>query len=108
MNILLDDSGDELLIRVLETRIDAAAAGQFKDSLRPHVAAPGPNIVMDLSRVDFLDSSGLGAVIALRKILPEGRLMRLAGLTPNVARVFRLTRMDLVFDIVSGPARCAG
>ncbi|MDO5657928.1 MAG: STAS domain-containing protein [Paracoccus sp. (in: a-proteobacteria)] len=99
MNILIDEAGGAVLVRVNETRIDAAAAAEFKDRLRPHIACDGPDVMMDLSQVAFIDSSGLGAVIALRKALPAGRQMRLAGLTPNVARVFRLTRMDSVFEI---------
>ena len=38
-------------------------------------------------------------MIAVRKALPESLPLVLEGLTPNVERVFRLTRMDSVFDI---------
>lgn len=98
MEITVGSESDHVVIRVAEKRLDAAIAGEFKDMVRPHVAARGPDLVLDLAAVEFLDSSGLGAVIALKKALPEGRRMALRGLTPNVERVFRLTRMDLVFD----------
>lgn len=52
-----------------------------------------------MARVEFMDSSGLGAMIAVRKGLPESLPLVLLALTPNVERVFRLTRMDSVFDI---------
>ncbi|TKW68574.1 MAG: STAS domain-containing protein [Paracoccus denitrificans] len=101
MDITIKNQADHVLVRMNEQRLDAAIAGSFKDKVRPHVAASGPNLVLDLAAVHFLDSSGLGAVIALKKALPEGRRMILRGLTPNVERVFRLTRMDQIFEIAS-------
>ena len=55
--------------------------------------------MLDLSAVES-DSSGLGAVIALRKLLPEGRRMQLRGLTRMLPGV-RLTRMDRVFEFAA-------
>ena len=60
----------------------------------------GP-VILDLSRVDFIDSSGLGAIVAVMKFLAPARQLQLAALTPNVGRVFHLTRMDSVFPIHS-------
>lgn len=102
MDIIIKDQTDHILVQMAERRLDAAIAGEFKDSVRPHVAALGPDLVLDLAAVEFLDSSGLGAVIALKKAMPDGRRMILRGLTPNVERVFRLTRMDQIFDIIAG------
>ena len=49
------------------------------------------------SSVGCLGSRGLGAVVAVRRFLRAGQSLELAGLTPAVERVFRLTRMDTVF-----------
>ncbi|WP_136683390.1 STAS domain-containing protein [Falsirhodobacter xinxiangensis] len=87
-----------LIVRVLEDRIDAASAIGFKDRMREVIADPSPVVVLDLSRVSFLDSSGLGAVVAVMKLVAPRRL-ELAALSPTVAKVFRLTRMDSVFTI---------
>lgn len=100
MNVTVQDKSGRIVVRMAERRLDAVIAGEFKDTVRPHVAIKGPDLVLDLAAVEFLDSSGLGAVIALKKALPEGRRMQLRGLTPNVERVFRLTRMDQIFDII--------
>jgi anti-sigma B factor antagonist len=87
------------MIRVADARIDAASAIMFKDRLRTAAGdGPGP-VVLDLAAVDFLDSSGLGAVVASMKLLGAERPLQLAGLTPAVEKVFRLTRMDSVFVI---------
>ncbi len=90
---------DMLIVTAMEDRIDAAGAIQFKDRMRALVQHPAPRVVLDLSRVRFLDSSGLGAVVAVMKLLGPGRKLELAGLTPTVQKVFRLTRMDSVFVI---------
>lgn len=94
--------GDELLVVVEEARLDAAVATAFKDRMRQAIAAGGSTVVLDLSRVDFMDSSGLGALIAVLKAMPQGRRLELLGLRPNVQRVLRLTRMDSVFVIRGG------
>jgi anti-sigma B factor antagonist len=52
-----------------------------------------------VSEVEFLDSSGLGAVVAARKLLGQGHHLALSGLQPAVEKVLRLTHMDRVFPI---------
>lgn len=60
----------------------------------------GPGrVVLDLARVQFLDSSGLGAIVAVKKLLAPDQVLELSGLTPTVEKVFRLTRMDSIFTI---------
>ncbi len=80
-------------------RLDAAAAIRFKDEMR-NLTHDGPaRIVLDMSAVSFMDSSGLGAVVGAMKQLNPDQVLELAGLTPTVMRVFSLTRMDTVFTI---------
>lgn len=99
MNLTTERRGGYLAVHVQEPRIDAAIAIQFKDRMREMVADGPERIILDLSQVGFLDSSGLGAVVAVRKALGAERRLELAGLTPSVAKVFRLTRMDSVFTL---------
>lgn len=99
MELLARTFDDMLVVTATEARIDAAGAIRFKDRMRELVQTPAQRVVLDLSRVTFLDSSGLGAVVAVMKTLGPGRKLELAGLTPTVQKVFRLTRMDSVFTI---------
>ncbi|MBT9386680.1 STAS domain-containing protein [Pseudooceanicola sp. CBS1P-1] len=87
------------VVGVLAERIDAAVAIRFKDEVRAITSQSRGRVVLDLSRVDFIDSSGLGAIVAAMKQLDGQAALDLAGLQPNVDRVFRLTRMDTVFAI---------
>jgi anti-sigma B factor antagonist len=101
MDLSSDTAGDLLVVQVNEDRIDAAGAIQFKEAMRDFIrrAPDRRRVLLDLSRVGFLDSSGLGAVVAVMKMLSPGQKLELAGLTPTVEKVFRLTRMDSVFTI---------
>lgn len=99
MQFKVTNEDQRIVVAVEETRIDSAVAISFKDRLREIVVGARKPIAVDLHKVDFIDSSGLGAIIAVRKGLPDALPMVLLGLTPNVERVFRLTRMDMVFQI---------
>ena len=87
------------VVTVAADRIDAAGAIQFKDRMREATRGGTARVVLDLAQVQFVDSSGLGAIVAAMKLLGPDRNLELAALTPTVWKVFRLTRMDTVFAI---------
>ncbi len=99
MQLFAEPRDDILIVRAMDNRIDAAVAIQFKEHMRELIKAAPPRVMLDLSGVTFLDSSGLGALVAVMKLLGPDRRLELSGLTPSVERVFRLTRMDTVFTI---------
>lgn len=99
MDFACEHRGAVTVLRACGSRIDAAGAIQFKDRMRAACSGAAQRVVLDLSAVEFLDSSGLGAIVAVRRLLGEAQVLELAALTPPVARVFRLTRMDTVFVI---------
>ena len=99
MQLLAEQRDGLLVVRALDSRIDAAVAIQFKEHMRDLIKAAPSRVMLDLSGVTFLDSSGLGAVVAVMKLLGPDRRLELTGLTPTVEKVFRLTRMDTIFII---------
>lgn len=99
MQLSFKDMGDVRIVTVDELRIDACSAIAFKDMMRDLMEGAPPRVVLDLSQVAFIDSSGLGAVVASMKLSGEGRSFELAGLGAMVKKVFKLTRMDSVFVI---------
>jgi anti-sigma B factor antagonist len=108
MDISAEATPAGLVIRVEGARIDAAGALAFKEGVRIATLRPGAPVILDLSAVTFLDSSGLGAVVSVMKLLGPDRPLQLAGVTPNVAKVLRLTRMDSVFTLLpEAPPRAA-
>ena len=99
MQMTVSEVGSDLILTVVDRRIDAAVAVRFKDKMLELTQHDAKRIILDLSKVEFLDSSGLGAVVGSMKQLGRTRTLDLAGLTPTVEKVFRITRMDRVFRI---------
>jgi anti-anti-sigma factor len=67
----------------------------------------GQVVVVDLSGVTFIDSTGLGVLVgALRSMRSTGGGLCLSGCAPGVARVLSITGLDHVFDVErDGPGR---
>lgn len=99
MNLTTESNGRAQIVRIADQRIDTSVAIRFKERMRELTQGREGPVILDLSRVDFIDSSGLGAIVAVMKFLAPARQLELAGLTANVGRVFHLTRMDTVFPI---------
>lgn len=99
MQVRLGQTGKTLVVTILESRLDAAVAIVFKDIMREVTVEEGTSVVLNLKQVQFLDSSGLGAIVGVMKLLGPSRPLEIAALTPAVRKLFRLTRMDTVFRI---------
>lgn len=99
MELIAIPKSGHTVIRVNASRIDAPSALQFKEEMRALTDSAEARFVLDMAEVTFIDSSGLGAVVASMKQLSAGKTLELAALQPLVSKVFRLTRMDSVFVI---------
>lgn len=86
------------VVTVREPRINAAGAVAFKEAVRAAAEGHEGRVVLDVTAVEFLDSSGLGALVAVMKMMPHQRL-ELAGVGPVMGKVLTLTKMDRVFVI---------
>ena len=88
-----------LVVHVAEKRVDASKAPLFKDEMTKCIESGQNQLVLDLSGVEFVDSSGRGAIVAcLKRLGPRGNLA-IAGAKGAVSRLFTLTRMDKVFTL---------
>jgi len=99
MQVTLGQADGALVITVRESRLDAAVALVFKELVRNVTVEDGTRVILDLKHVQFLDSSGLGAIVGVMKLLGPARPLEIAALSPSVRKLFRLTRMDTVFRI---------
>ena len=89
----------KLVVQILETRLGADKAESFKQTLGQYPMAGHRRLILALSRVDFVDSSGLGAILSFRKQLGDDGGLVIFGATESVGDMFKLTRMDRVFAI---------
>ncbi len=81
----------------LEGRLDLVSAAALREATVKTVDAGHVNIVADLSDVAFIDSSGLGALVAgLKHARQAGGELRIAGAGRQVLTVLKLTRLDRV------------
>ena len=91
--------GPVFVVKVLDHRISADVATQFKQEVISYMERGNHTIVLDLSQVSFIDSCGLGALIAsLKAVGSDGQLV-ICGLQDAVAGIFKLTRMDRVIRL---------
>ena len=93
--------GNVLVVCPQEEALDAYAAAGFRDRMVQLIQDGHRDIVLDLSHVHFLDSTGLGAIVSSLKRLEGNGVMVICRAGEMVMDVFRLTRMDRVFPIVS-------
>jgi anti-sigma B factor antagonist len=99
MAIAFDKIGDVTVAMVPMAELDTSNAGEFKREIAPLLEST-MRLVLDLSRLRFVDSSGLGAFIScLRKLNAKGGDVKLCGMSKQVRAVFELVRMHRIFDI---------
>jgi anti-sigma B factor antagonist len=92
--------GAVLVVKPVEQALDAYAASGFREKLAGFIQGGHRQIVLDLGAVQFLDSTGLGAIVSTLKRLDGDGVMVICNAGEMVMDVFRLTRMDRVFPIV--------
>ncbi|CAD7340176.1 STAS domain-containing protein [Sphingomonadales bacterium 56] len=99
MTAIITMDGDVALVEVQATRFDAAEAPAFKADLAKGIDGGPRKVVLDLTRVAFMDSTALGALVSLLKMLGKDGSLAIAGAQPAVRRLFELTRLDAVFRL---------
>ncbi|MFR1324574.1 MULTISPECIES: STAS domain-containing protein [Ezakiella] len=58
------------------------------------------DIVLDFSHVSFMDSTGLGVLISIQKVLnDDGYKLRIVNVDPKIKKIFVITELEEVFDI---------
>ncbi|MGQ9927147.1 MAG: anti-sigma factor antagonist [Chloroflexaceae bacterium] len=96
-------TGDDTLTFPVAGRVDAVTAPQLSRAMHEEIARGARRVVLDLSQVSFLSSSGLQALLLIRKeLMALGGELRLAALQPQVRKVFDLTGFTQVFAIHPG------
>jgi anti-sigma B factor antagonist len=80
--------------------IDIATGPVLREQLLALVDDGDSDIVIDLGQVPFLDSSGLGVLVAAyKRARSAGGQLRLAGCRPAVETIFQITALDRAFPI---------
>src|ERR1022692_5285601 len=104
MEIAVDTIDSVAVAAVPVDELDASNAGEFKRDIAPVLQA-NTKLVLDLSRLRFVDSSGLGAMLScLRQLSAKNGDLKLCGMSKQVRAAFELVRMHRIFDIAGTKA----
>lgn len=100
MKIALEPLDGNAAVMRLDGRLDAAAAPKVQKSLEEALAQGRAHLAVDLERVSFIDSTGLGTLVSGLKASrrAEGNL-RLVAPGVQVRKLLRLTTLDRVFTV---------
>jgi anti-sigma B factor antagonist len=92
---------DEYRILPLEGEIDLHISPQIAVALREIIQEKPRKVVVDLSKVGYIDSSGLAVLIeGMQKVEAYGGKLYLVALRENVRAVFETMRLDQAFRIL--------
>lgn len=91
--------GSICLITV-EGEVDLATVDTLKMALEEAAGATGTSVIVDLTSVSYMDSSGFAALLeAARHMKAQSGALHLAGCNPNIARMMEITRLNTVFAL---------
>lgn len=91
---------DNILILTPSVKsIDSSNSTSFKSQGIDLINQGNTNLIINLSNIDFIDSIGLGSIISIFKALTDKGHMALFGTKPSVNSLFKMTRMDRVFQM---------
>jgi anti-sigma B factor antagonist len=103
MKILTEQHDGKTVLTLKDARLDAHNSAELKDRILKSFEDGGRNIIVDLQDVQFIDSSGLGALLSGHKnAMQRSTGFALSGLQPRVMAMFELTRLQRVFEIYPG------
>ena len=88
-----------LVLNLIDKRLDAKVAVNFRVAVDAFIQEGHHTIVFNMSNIEFIDSSGLGAIVACLKLIGSKGKFVLYGLKTPVVSMFKLTRMDRVFQL---------
>ncbi|WP_280771297.1 STAS domain-containing protein [Salipaludibacillus daqingensis] len=97
INVTETDKGH---VAFISGEVDVYTASKLKETLNPLAEKPNSDLVVDLSDVNYIDSTGLGIFIGVLKSTEKtNSTLKLKGLNERVKRLFEITGLNEVIDI---------
>jgi anti-sigma B factor antagonist len=101
MNIKAEKADNFSIVSINESRLDKKTAIEFKDFMKNSIEEGNIFFVLNMNKVDFIDSSGLGAIVSSLKLIGRSGDIVLSGVNDAVMQMLVLTRMNRVFKITN-------
>jgi anti-sigma B factor antagonist len=97
-----EETTDRYRVVTVTGEVDVATAPKLRDRLDGAIDGGTPLLVVDLSSVTFIDSTGLGVLIgAAKRVEDAGGILRLVIAEPRILKLFEITGLLDLFAIVS-------
>lgn len=95
----LEEQENYVVVRPTLARLDSAVAPEFRTFVSELSNEQRKQILLDLTNVEFMDSSGLGAVVGCYKLTKSVGGLLVCNVQKQVKDIFRLTHMDRIFEV---------
>jgi anti-sigma B factor antagonist len=91
---------DDTHLIAVRGEVHVSTAPEFSERLNDAIATGKTGVVIDMTDVEFIDSTGLSVLLnALRRVTRQQGSLALVVSNPTVLRLFEITRLDSTFDI---------
>ena len=110
LNVSSRSQGDHAIV-IATGEIDLYTAPRLHGELAEVIAnaAPASRVIVDMSGVEFCDSTGMNVLLScLRQVRERGGELELAAPRPAVMKILQVTALDSVFTIVPAPVTLPG
>lgn len=90
-----------LVVCQIDGDIDINSSPDIKKAFDKLISKKTPRMVINLSKVNYVDSSGLATLVEiLKNMRMYGGKMRITNLSPKVKGLFEITKLDRLFEIL--------
>ena len=101
----IEKAGDITIVRITEKKLYQDAVSPFQDKMVSLIDEGRQNLIIDLSEVDVMNSSGLGVLILTwDRLSKEGGRLVIMGLGSLMQELFQRMRLNLIFTVVQTEA----
>jgi anti-sigma B factor antagonist len=81
-------------------RFNAIIAEQVKEEMKALFSSPNTKLILDLSGIQFIDSSGFGVFLSIMKTANNNYgFFKISNITEEVMELFKLLQLHNVFEI---------
>ncbi len=99
MMVGVRQEGDILWVRPYGPRLDAAVTPAFKTAVSNAITEAPRVTIINATSLNFVDSTGLGAIVGVMKQMRSDGTLAIVGASPNFARLLAMTGLDQVFRL---------
>ena len=99
MNFTLNiRQADQITLVALSGRLTSFESGTFRDEIQRLLSQGHMNILLNLTGLEYLDSSGIGELVRnYLSVVKKGGAMKVVGLAPKVEEILKVTQLYQVF-----------